>query len=63
VTPLGFAKNDDRLVEGDSYHTVVGTFEMVQPDELSNRKAADQLECSRALDCVELESPPNRFGL
>lgn len=57
--PLGFEKDDGRLVEGENYHSVVGTLDMVQKGELSKRKAAQQLSTSRptitrALDRAEL---------
>lgn len=45
--PLGFAKSDGRLVEGENYHQVVTVLDMVQKEELSKRKAARELETSR----------------
>jgi len=57
--PLGFEKNDGLLVEGENYHAVVSTLEMVEKDELSKRKAAQRLDTSRptidrALDRADL---------
>lgn len=57
--PLGFSKDEGRLVEGDNYHDVVAVLDMVQKDELSKRKAAERLDTSRptinrALDREEL---------
>ncbi|MEZ3143680.1 recombinase family protein [Halobaculum sp. MBLA0143] len=57
--PLGFQKDDGRLVEGDEYHEVVAVLGMVRNDNLSKRKAADRLDCGRAtinrsLDRLEL---------
>lgn len=57
--PLGFEKDDGRLIETDTYHEVVAVLDMVQKDELSKRKAAGRLDCSRstigrALDRREL---------
>lgn len=46
--PLGFEKNDGRLVESDQYHDVVATLDMVVKDDLSKRKAARRLDTSRA---------------
>jgi DNA invertase Pin-like site-specific DNA recombinase len=46
--PLGFEKEDGRLIETDEYHDVVAVLDMVQKDELSKRKAAERLECSRS---------------
>ncbi|CQH55269.1 resolvase [Halobacterium hubeiense] len=57
--PLGFEKDDGRLVEADDYHDVVSVLDMVQKDELSKRKAAERLDSSRptinrALERAEL---------
>lgn len=57
--PLGFDKDDGRLIEAEDYHEVVATLEMVQKGDLSKRKAADRIDCSRstvsrALDRGEL---------
>jgi DNA invertase Pin-like site-specific DNA recombinase len=57
--PLGFSKEDGRLVEGGRYDTIVATLEMVQKGDLSKRKAASELDTSRrtvnrALDRAEL---------
>lgn len=57
--PLGFEKDDGHLVEGENYHEVVATLEMVQKGELSKRKAATRLDCARstvgrALDRADL---------
>lgn len=57
--PLGFAKNDGRLVETDNYDRVVTVLELVQREEMSKRKAARELDTSRrtinrALDRSEL---------
>lgn len=59
--PLGFNKNDGRLVEADDYDRVRTALEMVQNNELSKRKAARELSTSRrtinrALDRAELYS-------
>ncbi|WP_353634591.1 recombinase family protein [Halobacterium sp. NMX12-1] len=57
--PLGFEKDDGRLVENEDYHDVVTVLDMVAKDELSKRKAAERLDTSRptinrALDRAEL---------
>lgn len=57
--PLGFAKDDGQLIEGEAYDEVVATLEMVQKGDLSKRKAASRLDCSRstvnrALDRADL---------
>lgn len=45
--PLGFSKQDGRLIEADNYHDVVAVLDLVQKGELSKRKAADRLDTSR----------------
>lgn len=45
--PLGFEKDDGRLIEGDGYDRVCSVLEMVQKGELSKRKAAGELDTSR----------------
>jgi len=57
--PLGFQKDDGRLIEAEDYHEVVATLEMVQKGDLSKRKAATRLDCARstvtrALDRADL---------
>lgn len=45
--PLGFEKDDGRLIEGKNYAQVCAVLEMVQKGELSKRKAAQELGSSR----------------
>lgn len=45
--PLGFEKDDGRLVEAENYHDVVACLEMVSKGDLSKRKAAQRLDSSR----------------
>lgn len=45
--PLGFEKDDGRLIEGENYDQVCAVLDMVQKGELSKRKAAGELETSR----------------
>lgn len=57
--PLGFAKDDGRLVESANFDKVASTLEMVRNDNLSKRKAAGELNTSRrtinrALDRADL---------
>lgn len=57
--PLGFGKEDGRLVEADDYDRVTTVLEMVSKGEMSKRAAAYELETSRrtigrALDRGEL---------
>jgi len=46
--PLGFQKDDGRLVEGPEIERVRATLELVDGDELSKRKAAQRLSCARS---------------
>lgn len=46
--PLGFEKNDGNLIEGQNYDQVCAVLDMVQKGELSKRKAAEELNSSRA---------------
>lgn len=57
--PLGFDKNDGRLIEGENYDNVVAVLDMVAKGDMSKRKAAKELDTSRksinrALDREEL---------
>lgn len=46
--PLGFEKDDGRLIEGERYDAVVTVLEMVQKGEMSKRKAAQELDTTRS---------------
>ncbi|WP_380675566.1 recombinase family protein [Salinigranum sp. GCM10025319] len=46
--PLGFGKDNGQLIETTNYHEVVAVLDMVQKGELSKRKAAQRLGCSRS---------------
>ena len=46
--PLGFSKDDGRLVETEDYHNIVAALDMVEKGELSKRKAAERLDCARS---------------
>ena len=59
AAPLGFEKNDGRLIESARFDAVRTTLELVLDDELSKRKAAAELDTSRrtinrCLDRLEL---------
>jgi len=45
--PLGFEKNDGRLIEAENYDQVCAVLDMVVKDNLSKRRAANQLDSSR----------------
>jgi DNA invertase Pin-like site-specific DNA recombinase len=46
--PLGFNKNDGHLIEAANFDRVVAVLEDVRRDDLSKRKAARELDTSRA---------------
>lgn len=46
--PLGFDKEDGRLIEAPNYDRVVTTLEYVDADNMSKREAARRLDCSRS---------------
>lgn len=45
--PLGFEKDDGSLVEAGDYHRVCEVLEEVARDEMSQRQAANELDCTR----------------
>jgi len=45
--PLGFEKDDGTLIETPEYDRVCAILEMVAEDEMSQREAADRLDCGR----------------
>lgn len=45
--PIGFTKDNGRLIEADNYHTVCTVLEQVVRGELSKRKAARELGTTR----------------
>lgn len=45
--PLGFRKENGRLIEAENYDDVVARLDMVQKDNLSKRQAAKELDTSR----------------
>lgn len=61
--PIGFEKDDGRLIEGDDYDQVCSTLEMVAKDELSKRKAAGELGTSRATVKRAIEQRGELYGL
>jgi len=57
--PLGFEKEDGRLIQNEKYDSVAATLDMVEQGNLSKRKAASELNTSRrtidrALERTEL---------
>ena len=60
--PLGFEKEDGRLIEGEHYDRVRAVLEMVLKEELSQRKAAKELNTSRTTVARAVERA-NVYGL
>lgn len=54
-SPLGFEKQDGRLIEGDNYDQVCAILEMVTEGNLSKRNAANELDTSRSTISRALE--------
>lgn len=46
--PLGFEKDDGRLIEAANYDRVVQVLEMKQKGEMGTREAARELDCGKA---------------
>lgn len=45
--PLGFEKDNGRLIEGENYNQVCAVLDMVQKGDMSKREAAKELDSSR----------------
>ena len=60
--PLGFEKEDGRLIEGENYDQVCAVLEMVTKGELSKRKAALELDTSRTT-ISRATARPELYGL
>lgn len=61
--PLGFSKDSGRLVEAEDYQRVVAVLEDVAKDELSKRKAAQELDTSRRTVQRAVEDRAELYGL
>lgn len=61
--PLGFEKDDGRLVEGEQYHRVVEILDQVARDELSQRKAARELDAGRKTIRRAVNERADLYGL
>ena len=53
--PLGFQKNSGQLIEGTNYNQICAVLEMVHKNNLSKRKAAEELNTSRTTISRALE--------
>jgi DNA invertase Pin-like site-specific DNA recombinase len=61
--PLGFAKEDGRLVENEQYQRVVTVLEDVARAEMSKRQAAKELDTSRRTVQRAVEERADLYGL
>jgi DNA invertase Pin-like site-specific DNA recombinase len=61
--PLGFEKDDGRLIETDEYHRVVSVLENVAKGETSKRQAASDLDTSRRTIQRAVEKRADLYGL
>ena len=61
--PLGFEKDDGRLLEGPEYHRVVSVLEDVARGELSKRQASKELDTSRRTVQRAIEERADLYGL
>ncbi|WP_373190017.1 recombinase family protein [Halolamina sp.] len=61
--PLGFEKDEGELFEAADYDRVCGVLDMVASDEMSKRKAAEELKTSRRSIGRALDERPELYGL
>lgn len=61
--PLGFSKDDGRLVEVERYDEVVATLADVMTGDLSKRAAADRLDTTRTTIRTSIEDRPELYNL
>lgn len=61
--PLGFEKDDGRLIEGAEYHRVCSVLEDVARGDMSKRKAAAELGTSRRTVQRSVEQRAELYGL
>ena len=61
--PLGFKKDNGTLVESGNYHRVCETLEHVVGDEMSQRQAANELDCGRKTIRRAVNERADLYGL
>lgn len=62
-SPIGFEKENGRLIESDNYHQVVSVLDVVAKGDLSKRKAARELGVARATIKRAIEERGELYGL
>jgi len=61
--PLGFEKNDGQLIETPQYDQVCAVLEMVATDNMSQREAANRLDCGRKTVRRAINEKGELYGL
>ncbi|WP_231184702.1 hypothetical protein [Haladaptatus sp. DYF46] len=61
--PIGFEKRNGKLVESADYDRVCTVLDMVARDDMSQRKAADELDSSRRTIRRAVEERGKLYGL
>jgi DNA invertase Pin-like site-specific DNA recombinase len=61
--PLGFEKDDGSLVEAGDYHRVCEVLEEVARDEMSQRQASKELDCTRKTIRTAVRKRPELYDL
>lgn len=61
--PIGFTKDDGRLIESDDYHRVCAILDQVARGDLSKRKAARELDTTRKTVRSAINERPELYGL
>ena len=61
--PIGFEKDSGQLVETENYHRVCEVLDQVARDELSKRKASQELDTSRRTIQRSVEDRAELYGL
>jgi len=61
--PLGFEKDDGSLVEAGDYHRVCEVLEEVARDEMSQRQASKELDCTRKTIRTAVRERPELYDL
>lgn len=61
--PIGFEKDDGRLIEGDNYHRVVEVLDQVARGDLSQREAAGEIDAGRKTIRRAVNERADLYGL
>ena len=61
--PIGFTKDSGELVEAGDYHRVCEILDRVARDEMSQRQAANELDCARKTIRTAVQDRPELYGV